>query len=203
MPLTNLVKDITEKIIADFKKQKLIKTGNESVNDILMNISKENTEYSFLDSTEKSKFTSKVANAFLLIFKIYLHNQNELAALKVYAENNDIAKDGEGIGYFLTQFNTHKSRILSKFIYEFIFNNIIYRHQYVAFRKIGGGSLSTQKFIIEDHHIRYIGNFEAGYTSPRIGRLVGFLKDMEILNLDNDLTDAGRSMLKILSSVND
>ena len=85
------------------------------------------------------------------------------------------------------------------FIKEYIFKHIIYRHQYVAFRKIRGGYLSTQKFIIEDHHIRYLGNFEAAYTGPRIANLISFLKDLNILSSDNQLTEKGVSVFNQIS----
>lgn len=203
MALPKLVKDVTENIVSELKKQKLIKTGDELVNNILSDISGKQTEYDFFENTANEELNIKSANALLLIFKLYYANQNNLDNLKVYSQENDLAKDGEVVSYFITQFNNHKNKPVSKFVYDFIFSNIIYRHQYVAFRKIGGGSLSTQKFIIEDQHIRYVGNFDAGYTSPRIGRLMTFLKDLEIVTPDNSITKSGKLMLKNLKTESD
>ena len=89
------------------------------------------------------------------------------------------------------------------YIREYLFKNIIYRHQYVAFRKMRGSILSTQKFIIEDHHIRYLGNFDAGYTGPRIGNLISFLKDLSVIALDNTLTEYGEEVLSKIVKEND
>jgi hypothetical protein len=137
------------------------------------------------------------------MFSEYLNNREELALLKEFGENNELAKDGEGSGYFLLQFRLKLNLSLQVFIREYIFKNIIYRHQYVAFRKIRGGGLSTQKFIIEDHHIRYLGNFDAGYTGPRIGSLIAFLKDLNIISRDNKLTEYGVEVLKEITLTND
>jgi len=137
------------------------------------------------------------------MFSEYLNNTEELALLKEYGENNELAKDGEGSGYFLLQFRIKLTSSLQDFIREYIFKNVIYRHQYVAFRKIRGGGLSTQKFIIEDHHIRYLGNFEAGYTGPRIGSLISFLKDLNIISTDNKLTEYGDEVLNQITPAND
>ena len=136
------------------------------------------------------------------MFSQFVNNSDELAKLKEYGENNELAKDGEGAGYFLLQFKSKLETPLYSFLKEYLFKNIIYRHQYVAFRKIRGGGLSTQKFIIEDHHIRYLGNFEAGYTGPRIGSLISFLKDLNILSTDNHLTDYGSELLTQINSDN-
>ena len=148
---------------------------------------------------KKTKKTEKVFYGILLILSQYLNNKTNLVSLKEYGDKNDLGKDGEGPGYFLNQFKAKMSMSIFDFIKEYIFKHIIYRHQYVAFRKISGGGLSTQKFIIEDHHIRYLGNFEAAYTGPRIGNLISFLKDLNILSSDNQLTEKGVSVFNQIS----
>ena len=148
---------------------------------------------------QRLKKTEKVFYGILLIFSEYLNNKVNLISLKEYGDKNNLGKDGEGPGYFLTQFKVKTSMSIFDFIKEYIFKHIIYRHQYVAFRKIRGGGLSTQKFIIEDHHIRYLGNFEAAYTGPRIGNLISFLKDLNILSTDNVLTEKGVSVFNQIS----
>jgi hypothetical protein len=65
-----------------------------------------------------------------------------------------------------------------------------------------GGIQSTQKFIIEDHHIRYLGNFEPGFTGPRIGNLINYLRDLAMMDADNTLTDSGINLLIELTNGN-
>mgnify|MGYP006100041197 FL=1 len=197
IPLNQLVDEVGQSVINTLETENFIKNSNDKVSEVLINI--DLNEHDLFQKIYKSKKTEKVFYGFLLIFSKYLNNQNDLVSLKEYGDKNDLGKDGEGPGYFLTQFRVKMSTSVLDFVKEYIFKNIIYRHQYVAFRKIGGGGLSTQKFIIEDHHIRYLGNFEAAYTGPRIGNLISFLKDLNILSSDNQLTEKGVSIFNQIS----
>ena len=197
IPLRQLVDGIGESVIDLFKTENLLDDSDEKVSDILSRL--ELNEHDLFQKISKTKKTEKVFYGILLIFSQYLNNKTNLVLLKEYGDKNDLGKDGEGPGYFLTQFKVKMSMSIFDFIKEYIFKHIIYRHQYVAFRKIRGGGLSTQKFIIEDHHIRYLGNFEAAYTGPRIGNLISFLKDLNILSTDNELTEKGVSVFNQIS----
>ena len=146
---------------------------------------------------------NKVCYGFLIMFSQFKNNKEELVQLKEYGERFGLAKDGEGAGYFLKIFQSKLELPLMKYIREYLFKNIIYRHQYVAFKKIRSGGLSTQKSIIEDHHIRYLGNFEASYTGPRIGNLISFLKDLHIISEEDKLTTYGIDILTQISPSND
>lgn len=195
--LNQLVEEVGNLVIDAFKDENLINDPNEKVSEILRKL--DLNELDLFQKVTKSKKTEKVFYGFLMIFSQFLNNNDELVSLKEYGDKNDLGKDGEGPGYFLTQFNLKQTMSIVDFIKEFIFKHIIYRHQYVAFRKIRGGGLSTQKFIIEDHHIRYLGNFDAAYTGPRIGNLISFLKDLNILSKDNQLTEKGASLVDQIS----
>jgi hypothetical protein len=202
-PLSHLVKEVTNQVTAKLIELNLATDEETTLIEVLTNLSRNTNIYNYFELTTKSEINDKVANSFLLLFTLFLENKDKLIDLKTYAESNQIAKDGEGTGYFITQFESKKSIAIQKFVYDYVFLNIIYRHQYVAFRKIGGGSQSTQKFIIEDNYIRYLGNFEAGYTGPRIGRLIAFLKDLDIISNENKLTSKGELLTSELQSNND
>jgi len=198
--LNQLIEEVVNSVIKIFKNENLIDESDYKISDLLMKL--DLNEFDLFQKISKTKKTEKVFYGFLVIFSQYLNNQNDLVLLKDYGDRNDLAKDGEAPGYFLTQFKVKLSKSIHNFLKEYIFKHIIYRHQYVAFRKISGGGLSTQKFIIEDHHIRYLGNFQAAYTGPRIGNLISFLKDLHILSSNNSLTEKGLSVLKQIS-IND
>lgn len=200
-PLAQLVKEITDKVIESYKTEGLIKNGEKSVGDFLKNVSdSEYDEYAFFDGVRGNEDIEKITNAFLLNFELFNKNKTHLVKLQQYSVKPQIAKDGNSISYFLA-FDKHFTKPLHKYIYDFIFVNIIYRHQYVAFRKMGTGTQSTQKFIIENQHIRFLGNFDATYTGPRIRTLNNFLKDLQIITNDNALTLKGESLLnKLLNS---
>lgn len=202
-PLSHLVKEVTNLVTTKLIQINLAADEETTVEEVLINLSKNTNIYDYLELTTRSILSDKVTYAFLLMFSLYVENSEQLVDLKTYAESNQVAKDGEGTGYFITQFESKKGMAFQKFVYDYIYLNIIYRHQYVAFRKIGGGTQSTQKFIIEDHYIRYLGNFEAGYTGPRIGRLIAFLKDLDIISNENNLTSKGELLITELQGTND
>lgn len=198
MPIHKLVEEITNALLEFYRDDNIVDDENNHLETVLQKVSGSD-EYDYFERTSKSKEIEKVANAFLLMFTLYESNKDELIKLKEFAENNEVAKDGEGTGYFITQFKAKKELAIRKFIYDYLHVNVIYRHQYVAFRKIRGGSQSTQKFIIEDLHIRYLGNFEATYTGPRVGNLIGFLIDLDVLTPEFELTDTGQNLLNTVS----
>lgn len=202
-PLPNLIKEVTNQITDKLIELQFADSEETSVIEVLEKLSASNTVYTYFDLTSTSVTCDKITFAFLLMFTLYSENKEKIIDLKTYGMNNQIAKDGEGTVYFTSQFESKKMSSLQKFISDYLYLNIIYRHQYVAFRKIGGGSQSTQKFIIEDNYIRYLGNFEAGYTGPRIGRLIAFLKDLNIISNANQLTSKGEELLSDLQSTND
>jgi hypothetical protein len=193
MPLRQLVESLAEGVIEELKNSKFNIEADTTVREFIGG--SDLKEYTYLDMTFRSAGIQKISNAFLLMFSLYQKNLSELLKLKEYSENNNLGKDGEGSTYFILQFPAKLENTLHSFIYEYLFKNIIYRHQYVAFRKIGGGNQSTQKFIIEDHHIRYLGNFEAGYTGPRLGTLLSFMKDLGVITKDSKLTENGDKLL--------
>lgn len=201
VPLNKFVNEVTSQVSEKFIGEGLVQESSEPLSKMLEILQPD--EYYFLDKASSSSKIDKVFYGFLLMFSEYLNNIDEIALLKEYGENNNLAKEGEGPGYFLLQFRAKLKMPFIDYIREYIFKNIIYRHQYVAFRKIRGGGLSTQKFIIEDQHIRYLGNFEASYTGPRIGNLIAFMKDLSVIATDNSLTEYGEEVLNQITLAND
>ena len=114
--------------------------------------------------------------------------------LKNFGENNGLIKDGEGTTYFLNIFKKKINSNIQDYIFSYILKNIIYRHQYVAYKKMRGSNQTTQKFIIQESHIRYINNFNPTYTGPRIGNLITFLEDLHILNKTQGITEFGKTI---------
>jgi|26BtaG_2_1085354.scaffolds.fasta_scaffold00083_25 hypothetical protein len=201
VPLNQLIDNLANGVLQLFVEEELVTDANNTVEAVLHHLKAD--EYHYMKAASKSLKAEKVFYGFLMIFSQYLNNLEELALLKNYGDSNHLAKDGDGVTYFLGVFKTKQQIPLIQYIKEYLFKNIIYRHQYVAFRKMRGSTLSTQKFIIEDHHIRYLGNFDAGYTGPRIGNVISFLKDLSVITTDNALTAYGEDVLTQLSAKDD
>lgn len=201
VPLNQLIDNLANGVLQLFVEEELVTDANNTVEVVLHHLKAD--EYHYMEAASKSLKTEKVFYGLLMIFSQYLNNLEELALLKNYGDSNHLAKDGDGVTYFLGPFKKKQQIPLIQYIKEYLFKNIIYRHQYVAFRKMRGSSLSTQKFIIEDHHIRYLGNFEAGYTGPRVGNLISFLKDLSVITQENSLTAYGQEVLNQIKAEDD
>jgi hypothetical protein len=196
IPLKELITTITEEVCHVFLEQQLINSHESAVNYLLERIVL--SEEVMKNAIDESENILKIANGFLLFFTLYTNQRSNLFGLKNYAEERSLVKDGEGTTYFLNRFETKKELSIREYLFEYLFNQIIYRHQYVAFRKIGGGTQSTQKFIIEDQHIRYLGNFSGSYTGPRVASLISFLNDLKIISPSLELSSKGYSLLNNL-----
>ena len=201
VPVNEFVDNLTEELMQSFAAENLQLNPTDTLQEIMNRVS--DNEFAYLHRIRDTSKVEKVKDGFQILFSQFRSNLDELLVLKEFGENNELAKEGEGAGYFLIQFKNKLDLPFKSFIRDYIYKNIIYRHQYVAFRKIRGGGLSTQKFIIEDQHIRYLGNFDAGFTGPRIGSLISFLKDLNIITKENKLTDFGLELLTQITPKND
>lgn len=138
----------------------------------------------------------KVLKGFQMIFGLYRFIQSDLDKLFTYGLENNLLRSGNAPGYFTTLFIEESNGSLDTFIQGYLQQNILQRHQMVAFRKMGSGTLSTEKFVIEEGLIRYIDNFEPAYTGPRIGNLLSFLEDLNVISEEYELNNSGKELLK-------
>lgn len=145
-------------------------------------------EEELYDCIKQQKLAKKVAASFLLLWKIYEENQAQLGMLSDYLKERAIGSKNQVLDYFLN-FEREDQKPLEEFIQRFLLHKIIHRHQYVAYRKMGSGTQSTQKFIIEENYIRQIDNFKPEFTGPRVGNLISFLQDLHLLKIKENNTD--------------
>jgi len=202
LSLPELVNEVKDAVIEKYIALDLIRTGDDTVVDLLTKLTDSYSEDANLENTNNNTLGEKVAYAFLLIFSLFINNQKQLGELSNYVAENGLTGDGEGTAYFFQQFHEKKKHSIGDFIYDYIYLNIIYRHQYVAFRKMRGSNQSTQKFIIEDQYIRYLGNFNAAFTGPRINNLMSFLQDLNVVTDNHDLSERGLLILKNMEDGN-
>jgi len=194
--LVNQSCDIIVDVIADDKKINI--PQNFSFNNIIIDYS-ERELYNLLMTRG---YERRLAYGFLLVIKVYLANHKTLGTLIEYVANNELNNCYDGITYYKS-LSFEQKYDLDDFIKSFLKKNIINRHQVVAYRKMGNGSQSTQKFLIEEGLIRQIGNFEPGFSSPRIGNVITFLLDLSLISTNGSITEKGKSILqKLLSDEN-
>ena len=175
--------------IADQINKKFNLTENTTVDEYLKATEQDITEENILEEYDRNDDLIEIAkNGFDLLFQLYKRNKEQLPQLKEYMSRNGIIRDGNMADGLLTIFYSLENNI-KDFVANFIHKNIIYRHQMVALRKMGNGTMATNKFVIEEQMIRLIDTFPARWTSPRMNALRNLLSDLQVIDNDGMITD--------------
>jgi len=144
----------------------------------------------------KSEGIQRIVSGFQIIWRLYLENKDELERLEDFVYPDIANRDNKfHVLYYLRKLDGFLNTNLNQYLQDFLLTYVIYRHQFVAYKKIGGGAKTTQKFIIEDNAIRYIDNFNPFFTSPRIQNLLAYMRDLAVLNENNQLQQKGKDLL--------
>ncbi len=189
IPVSLLVEEISNEVIKINSTEKTLQ-----LKDVI-----EQTEQDLItiyQNNIKSEGILRVVSGFQIIWRLYLENKNELERLEGFVYPEIANRDNKfHVLYYLRKIDGFLKTDLNQYLQGFLLTYIIYRHQFVAYKKIGGGSKTTQKFIIEDNAIRYVDNFNPFFTSPRIQNLMAYLRDLGILNQENQLEEKGKELL--------
>lgn len=192
MYLPDLVEVSVNHILRFLKEEELIFDENISLHRIIeRDLPGEEDLFKSIKTTRETK---RASYGFMLILKLYKENSGNLGELKTYINSKGLSSQNDVVTYLL-RFNSFLTKSIRDFIETFLYNRIIFRHQFVAFNKIGGGTQTTQKFIIEDNKIRHISNFDPVNTGPRIANLISFLTDLDIVNSEDLLSEKGKQIL--------
>jgi hypothetical protein len=203
VPFSFYLKNLINKILidpnsnTDFTKDKL-KDFWKEVNDY--SNAEDADEYIYNETIRQAKGIERTLYAIMLIHQIYLNNKTNLPFLKEYFHQYDLGRNDDfHIVNFLTELDKQGESNFESFLEQFLLKFIFYRHQYVALKKMTAGK-STQKFILEDGQIRYLSNFDPSFTGPRIGNLLFFLQDLNLLDAKNRITPKGEELYNNLKS---
>lgn len=192
--LPSLIENISGKVYK--KMQPKLSTNNVLVRDVVKQSALRDEEdiISEVDTTSAGDPINAVAEGLSLLFKVYDANKEYLPFLKDYMKRLRVERDGNMVDGLLLIHQSEQKKF-SSFLREFILRNIIYRHQLVALRKMGNGTQSTQKFIIEEQYIRLIDTFPPRNTSPRMNALKNILFDLQVIDDDGYLTDLSKQLV--------
>lgn len=172
-------------------------TPESSLNEILLGIPKEldeETLYYDIKTKADSSPEDAARNGFLLLFRLYLENKDLLPPLKELMSRKQMIREGNMVDGLLVLHSAEEDGI-EQFVEQFLLRRIIYRHQMVAIRKMGNGTQSTHKFIIEEQYIRFIDTFPPRATSPRMVALWNLLSDLNVVDADSMLTPLHKKLL--------
>ena len=186
------VPSLVQKLAENSQKalEKELSQKGLKISSVIERIATETEESIFkrIDVSSSGDAIKAIKDGLCLLFKIYHSNKEQLPFLKDFIKKLGVERDGNMVDGLMLIHNSQEKDLL-EFLKEFILRNIIYRHQMVAFRKMGNGTQSTQKFIIEDQQIRLIDTFPPRNTSPRMNALKNILYDLQIIDDKGYLTN--------------
>lgn len=143
--------------------------------------------------------TNKLSYSVLLINKLIEENKPHLKALRQTGIKFSLIEQSSLVNNF-EKLSQLRSKPLLFFARNILMNHVVLRHQFVALAKMND-SQSTEKFIREDGLIRFIEPIDYGFSSPRINTIIGFLKDLNLLDQSaGALTPSGMDAFKMLPS---
>ncbi len=193
MAITDLISESTMSILSYLKGTGLISKNISTISAITEAI--QESEKSLYVLIDKENKVPRMAYGFLLIWKMHSANSKFIDYLQDYVAPKNIGNYDDVLSFY-KKYERYNMQSIDQFISDFLLHRIICRHQYVAYRKMGGGSQSTQKFIVEENLIRKIGNFGPGFTGPRVGNLLVFLEELHLLDGERRLTIKGEKLLE-------
>ena len=190
---TELVKEITQEVVSGMLSQNLIKSDG-SFNDL--EILKEDN-ITITQSIKTNNYIEGFINAFLLLRKLMNENNLTINEQREFAKKQNIHSVSDFIAVY-ADLEKYSELAIAEFISFFIIKYVLNRHQLVALHKMND-TQSTEKFLREDGFIRFVDIIGVDFSSPRLGNLVQFFKDLGYINSDGkNLSDSGIQLHKQL-----
>jgi hypothetical protein len=136
----------------------------------------------------------QAAAAIALIWQLLRRNKAYLPALRQYGKANGLLREGNFIDY-VQNAAAKLAWPVAEYVYDFLYRDIVVRHQYVAMRKMGAGLQSTLKFEVEGEWFRRIDTISARFSGPRLDVLLLMATDLHLIDQDNVLTAQGQALI--------
>lgn len=189
-----LVNELTNEILKEFTNQYSISKNTPFTE--LEVLKADNIE--IVKAMHTKNYVEGFCNAFLLLKKLLFENSKTIKEQFNYAKKHKLHSTSD----FIAVYNDLEEKAkmpISEFIYYFFKKYILNRHQMVALNKMNA-TQSTEKFLREDGYIRFVDYIDFDFSNPRLGNLITFLKNLEIISSDgNELTPSGLNLQKQLS----
>lgn len=136
----------------------------------------------------------QAAAAIALIWQLFRRNAAHLSGLRQYGKANGLLRESNFLDYAQNASAKLEWPVL-EYVYDFLYRDIVVRHQYVAMRKMGAGLQSTLKFEVEGEWFRRIDTISARFSGPRLDVLLLMATDLHLIDHDNVLTAQGQALI--------
>jgi hypothetical protein len=199
VPFSNYLDELTKATIEELER--LFKQENltdRNAHGIIIDNSVTMTVAELYHALNKTQGIERVVLSFILIWKLFEENHEHLENLTSFFKLKNLGTYNRfsSLGYLSYLREIAKQQTLYQYIHQFLHKHIIYRHQLVALKKMPSTlSKTTQKFQLEENEIRYLRNYNPTFTGPRIGNLMSFLNDLEVIDTNKKLTKLGEKLL--------
>lgn len=118
-----------------------------------------------------------------------------LSLLRLYCENRIHPEITESYKSAFKNLRAHRSDFFSymdelegllespflDFLIDFLVTKIVYQHHTVSLLKYSATGIDSNKFLLEDGYLRFLGQTECTATAPRIIPLIEYLTDLGLL----------------------
>lgn len=146
---------------------------------------------------KSAHFIEQLKDSIILIHKLYKQNYVLQEELLKFSKSHNLHTRSSFL-FAIDDIHEKSEYNVLEFIKYFITKYVIYRHHFVALRKMTDNQ-STAKFLRENGYIKLVDYFRFGYSSPRLNTLFSFLHDLGIKKeKPSGLTDLGKELLKSL-----
>jgi hypothetical protein len=147
---------------------------------------------------KNAHFIEQLKVSFILMHKLYKENYVYQGELLKFSQSHNLHTRSSFL-VAIQDIHEKSEYDVLEFIKYFITKYVIYRHHFVALRKMTD-SQSTAKFLRENGYIKHVDYFRFGYSSPRLNTLLNFLNDLEVKEKQSSgLTDLGKELLIALN----
>ncbi|MEO7283502.1 hypothetical protein [Gelidibacter sp.] len=148
---------------------------------------------------KNTPFIEQLSTSVILVHKIYKENFEYHEDLSKFSKKHNLHTRSSFL-VALKDIHEKSEWDILEFIKYFITKYVIYRHHFVALKKMTD-SQSTAKFLRENGYIKHVDYFRFGYSSPRLYTLLNFLHDLGIKEYkESSLTKFGNELLTSLKS---
>lgn len=180
LDLDNIINTLSADSAGIIIKDLKLVNSDIKLSDVIKSVRNNEKYYNSLWDTYKDKQAQCIANAILVLIILFKENLKEKESLIGFARETDILRGGNAFGLFSEILEKNEAVELGMFI-----RNTLYQalndHLFSSYNKAALNQKDMFNILVEENTARRVREMEPAFTSPRIGSLNNFLKDLQLI----------------------